>query len=116
MTDLTKSQKKHLRQLAGQCYEREMSLALEALYKDFEKWKKSEISPWDLNDKIHVHHDKTARELWKTYEQMNDPSFAVSMAVAKGIIQIEDVQENCRELVERMVEAYELLREKSSTT
>lgn len=116
MTDLTKSQKKHLRQLAGQCYEKEMTLALEALYKDFEKWKKSEISPWDLNDKIHEHHDKTARELWKTYEQMNDPSFAVSMALAKGIIIIEDVQENCRELVERKVETHELLRGKRSTT
>ena len=68
-----------------------------------------------LNDKIHEHHDKTARELWKIYEQMNDPNFAVSMALVKGIIKIEDVQENCRELVERQVEAHDLLRGKSST-
>ncbi len=37
MTDLTKSQKKHLRQLAGQCYEKEMSLVLESLYENFQK-------------------------------------------------------------------------------
>ncbi|MEJ2201231.1 MAG: hypothetical protein P8X63_09510 [Desulfuromonadaceae bacterium] len=115
MTDLTKSQKKHLRQLAGQCYEKEMSIALEALYEDFKKWKNSEITPWDLTEIIHEHHDKTARDLWKTYVQMNDPSLAVSIALAKGIITIEDVPENCRALVERMAEAHELLRGKSST-
>jgi hypothetical protein len=108
MTDLTKSQKKHFRQLAGQCYEKEISLALEALYEDFQKWKKSEISAWDLNEKIHEHHNGTARELWKIYEQTNDPSLAVSLALAKGIIKIEDVQENCRELVERKSAVYEL--------
>ena len=108
MTDLSKSQKKHLRQLAKDCYEKEMSLALEVLYEDFQKWKKSEISTWDLKDKIIEHHDETARELWRVYEQVNDPSFGVSSAVAKGIIQIEDIQENCRELVERKIEAYQL--------
>jgi hypothetical protein len=108
MTDLTKSQKKHLRQLAGQCYEKEMSLALESLYENFKKWKKSEITAWDLNEKIHEHHNVTARELWKIYEQMNDPSLAVAFALAKGIIPIEDVDENCRELVERKSDIYEL--------
>jgi tagatose-1,6-bisphosphate aldolase len=99
MTDLTKSQKKYFRQLAGQCYEKEMSLVLETLYEDFQQWKKSEIDPWDLNEKIHEYHDKTARDLWKIYVQMNDPSFAVSIALAKGIIEIGDIREDCRDLV-----------------
>ncbi len=38
MSDMTKSQKKHLRQLVGQCYEKEMTLTLESLYKEFRKW------------------------------------------------------------------------------
>ena len=116
MTDLTKSQKKHLRQLAGQCYEKEMSLALEALYENFQKWKRSEITPWELNEKIHEHHDQRARDLWKIYEQMNDPSLAVSVALAKGIIKIEEVQENCRELVEMKSEFFQLNDQKNSTT
>jgi hypothetical protein len=111
MTNLTKSQKKHLQQLAGQCYEKEMSLALEVLYEEFQKWKKSEITAWDLNEKIHEHHNITARELWKIYEQINDPSLAVALALTKGIIKIEDVQENCRELVERKGVACELKNE-----
>ena len=107
VTDLSKSQKKHLRQLAGQCYEKEMSLALETLYENFQKWKKSEITPWELNEKIHEHHDGTARDLWKIYEQMNDPSLAISVALSKGIIKIEEVQEDCRGLVERKSEFFQ---------
>lgn len=107
MTDLSKSQKKHLRQLAAQCYEKEMSLALEVLYGNFQKWKKSEITPWELNEKIHEYHDGTARDLWKIYEQMNDPSLAISVALSKGIIKIEEVQEDCRGLVERKSEFFQ---------
>nr|WP_320115531.1 hypothetical protein [uncultured Desulfuromonas sp.] len=77
---------------------------------------KSEINPWDLNDKIHEYHNKTARELWKSYEQMNDPAFVVSMALAKGIIKIEDVEKNCRELVGRMVEAHGFFQGKCATS
>jgi hypothetical protein len=116
MTNLTKSQKKHLRQLAGQCYEKEMSLALEALHENFQKWKRSEITPWELNEKIHEHHDHTARDLWKIYEQMNDPSLVVSIALAKGIINIVDVQENCREFVEIKSEFFRLYNQEGGTT
>ena len=116
MTDLTKSQKKHFRQLAGQCYEREMSIALEALYEDFQKWKNSEITPSDLTEKIHEHHDKTARELWKTYLQINEPSLAVCIALAKGIISIDEVQENCRELIETRSEFFKQEEQNGSTT
>lgn len=116
MSDLTKSQKKHLRQLASQCYEKETSLALEELYENFQKWKKSEITPWDLTEKIHEHHDQIARELWKIYVQINDPCLSVSIALAKGIIEIKEVQENCRELVEMRSEFFQPEERKDSTT
>jgi len=108
MPEITKSQKRHLRQLADQCYEKEMSLALESLYDDFKKWKNEEITAWDLNDKIHEHHNVTARDLWKLYEHVNDPALSVATALAKGIIKIDDVAENCRELVEIKGDVYEL--------
>jgi len=65
---------------------------------------------------IHEHHNGTARDLWKTYEQINNPILAISMAFAKGIIQIEEVPEYCRESVERMAETFEIFGEKGSTT
>jgi len=111
MPDMKKSQKRHLRELAGQCYEKEMSLALEKLYEDFKKWENEEITVWDLNEKIHEHHNGTARDLWKLYEHLNDPALSVCAALAKGIIKTEDVAENCREFVERKVDVYELRKE-----
>jgi hypothetical protein len=107
MPDMTKSQKKHLRQLAGQCYEKEMTLAFESLYEDFKKWEKNKITTWDLDDKIHQHHNGTARELYKMYEGLNDPTVALSQAVVKGIIKIEDVPENCRPLLEGLIDFYQ---------
>ena len=106
MTDLTKSQKKHLRQLAKDCFEKEMSLALEDLFQDFKKWKNNEISTWDLTDKIHEHLNKKGKELGKLYVDLNDPRIALSRAVVKGIIKIEDVQENCRPLLQGLIEFY----------
>ena len=107
MPDMTKSQKKQLRQLAGQCYEKEMTLALETLYEDFRKWEKSEITAWNLNDKIHQYHNGTARELYKLYEGPSGPIVALSQAVAKGIINIEDVPENCRPLLAGLIDMYQ---------
>jgi hypothetical protein len=39
---------------------------------------------------------------------MNDPSLAVSVALAKDLIKIDDVPESCRELVVRMSDIYQL--------
>ena len=92
-----------------------MSLALEALYESFQKWKTSEITPWELNEIINIHHDQTARELWKIYEQMNDSCLAVSVALAKGIIEIEEVQKDCRELVDLKAEFFQFQNPKDRT-
>jgi ATP-dependent helicase/DNAse subunit B len=107
MTDMTKSQKRHLRQLAEKCHEIEMSNALEELNENFKKWKNSEITTWDLNEKIHQHHNGKSRDLYKIYEQFNEPEIAVAQAVKRGILQIEEVQENCRPLLKGLIEFYE---------
>lgn len=107
MADMTKSQKRHLRELATRCYEREMSAALEDLNQNFKKWKNNEITIWELNDKIHQHHNGTARALYKIYEQLNDPRVAVAQALSKGIIKIDDVKENCRPLLNSLIEFYD---------
>ena len=102
--DMNKSQKRNLREMAKRCYEIEMSQALQDLYEDFKKWNKNEITAWELNDKIHQHHNGTARDLYKFYELSGDSRVVVSRAVVKGIITIEEVQENCRPLLARFIE------------
>ena len=107
MSDMTKSQKKHLRELSNRCYEIEMSESLDKLNENFKKWKNKDITVWDLNEKVHQHHDGTARNLYKRYELLTDPRVAVAQAVSKGIINIEDVQKNCRSLLKSLIEFYD---------
>jgi hypothetical protein len=104
MTELTKKQKKHLRELTDIAYERDMSRCLEVLTDKFEAWKKKEISTWDLNQKIHEYHNEIARELYKSYT-MNDPIFTVAFGVAQGVISLNEVDQTCREIISSLSDA-----------
>lgn len=105
MADFNKKQKKHMKELAALAYEKEMNSALHALSREFEKWKNSEIGPLELNDKVHQHHNYKAKELYKIYD-MGIPELAVARAIARGIINEEEVKENCLQFLERMVEMF----------
>ncbi len=107
MQHMTKSQQKHLRELAGLCYETEMTNALDELKIDFEKWRNGEMTVWDLSEKIHKFHDGTARDLYKFYELSGDPRNSVARGVSIGILKMDDIQEDCHPLLERLVEYYE---------
>ena len=84
--------RKKLRELAGLAYERELSRALEMLDSHFARWRRQEIDCFKLNDRIHSFHQKTSRELWKTYSSMED-DFLVCRAVKLGFLFKEDVPE-----------------------
>jgi hypothetical protein len=104
MPAISKKQKKHLKELSDRCYELEMSEALNELFEHFQKWKKGEIDVWDLNKRIHQHHDGAARSLYKFYEMVRNPQNAVAHGVVKGIIEMDDIQKDCHPFVERLVE------------
>ena len=107
MPELTKKQKKHLRELSNRCYEIEMSEALDEIYKDFEKWRNNEISVWKLNEKIHQHHNVASRNLYKFYVLSKDPINAAARGVSRGIIKLADIRDDCRPLLDRLIEYYE---------
>ena len=110
-----KKQKRHLKELSERCYELEMSEALNKLFDDFQKWKKGEINVWDLNQNIHIHHDTTARNLYKFYEMVRSPENAVARGVSRGIIKMDDIQKDCHPFVERLVENYDKNKKDSTT-
>lgn len=97
MQAMSKKQKKHLKELSGRCYELEMSKALNDLFDYFQKWKKGEIDVWDLNERIHQHHNGTARSLYNFYEVVRNPQNAVAHGVVKGIIKMDDIQKDCHQ-------------------
>ncbi len=64
---LTKAQRRHVRELAGIAHKRHLSLELEKLGADVDRWRAGEIDPFELSDLIHRFHNGTARELYGLY-------------------------------------------------
>jgi len=91
-------QKQKLRELVGLAYERELSRALETLDSHFTQCRRQEIDCFELNDQIHRFHQKTTRDLWKTYSSMED-DFLVCRAVELGFLSKEDVPEKVAEAI-----------------
>ena len=92
--ELTKKQKKHIREMAGVAYERAMVAALDSLRASFQKWKQGDMTPFELDEEIHCYHNRTARDLYKLY-RTGDPDMAVLLALAKGILKIKELNEDC---------------------
>ena len=90
--------RKKLRELAGLAHERELSRALETLDSHFARWRRQEIDCFELNDRIHSFHQKTSRELWKTYSSMED-DFLVCRAVKLDFLSREEVPEKVAEAI-----------------
>ena len=78
--ELSKSERKKLRELASEIYEAEVDLLLGELQKHFERWRKKEILGSELLTEIHEFHQHQSRELWSMYNNATE-----SMLVARGV-------------------------------
>lgn len=103
---MTKSQKRHLRQLANTAYERELSVVMDQLFGAFQQWKKNEIDVWEVNEQIHQYHNGKARELFNRYQYPTN-DLLVARALFEGIITREEVPEDCRAIIEPYLDAFE---------
>lgn len=61
--ELTKTQKRRLRDLAGLAYARELAAACEALLAKFRRWKCKEIDVFELNERIHGFRNAIASDI-----------------------------------------------------
>ena len=87
---LTKKQKAELRRLAGLAHERELSAALSNLESEFGRWRRGEISVFELNDRIHRFHHGVSRDLYKLYDP-RDAEIVVPGAIARGTLKEQEV-------------------------
>jgi hypothetical protein len=83
--DLTKSQRRRIRELAGIAYDRELSRELTDLEGEFGRWRSGAIDAHDLDEKIHQFHQGPNRRLFTMYTG-DAVEFAVAAAIANGII------------------------------
>ena len=103
--DLSKKEKRELRELVGQCYEQHLEEHLEELYEDFQKWGGKHIGAVELTDRIHKFHDGAARELYKMYI-MTPPEIAIIYAIRNKIITKDELETN---IIKKLASHLELL-------
>ena len=104
--DLTKSQRRELRRIAGLAYDRELATALAAVEEQFRRWRSGEIGPHDLNDAIHRFHQGPSRQLWSQYSNGIVELAAVD-AVQRGVVATSEVAPEVHEILRPRVEKQE---------
>ena len=89
--------------MAGLAHERELSAALSNLESEFGRWRRGEISVFELNDRIHRFHHGVSRDLYKLYDP-RDAEIVVPGAIARGTLKEQEVDpallRNVAELIE----------------
>ena len=106
MTDgWTMKQRRELRDLQGIAWERELSSALEQLQKDFRSWEKGDISPFELNDRIHRFHDGRSRQLFNIYSGSLD-TFWLDHVIARGVIDESEVSDGLLAIFRAGIDRY----------
>ena len=83
--ELTKSQRRRIRELAGIAYDRELSLELTNLEAEFGRWRSGALTAHDLDQKIHELHQGPNRLLFTTYTG-TALELAVAAAIANGVL------------------------------
>ena len=106
MLDFTKSEKRELRSLAGDAYKIELSKELEKLEATFVSWRKGEIDPFELDERIHNYHSGPRKELWKSYEMLNQPEAMVARGLATGLISRDRVSAEVGEKLAHLIQFF----------
>ncbi len=103
MTELTKSQKRNLRDLADKAYERELGQQLGKLEDEFARWRRGEINAHDLSDAIHEFHNGARRELYSLYRS-DMLEVVVAGAMVRGILSQAEIPEDVLPILRRFTE------------
>ena len=99
MADITKRQRKVLRQLARVAWTREQASHLGELAAKFDQWRDGSITGDDLDTAIHEYHQGPARDLYLRYEASKGPEVVVGLAVAQGVLSKDDIPDDLWEAV-----------------
>lgn len=103
--ELTKKEKRELKEIVSECYEDHLTELLENLYEDFQKWGGKHIDAFELTDRIHEFHDRDARKLYKMYV-MSPPEVAVIYALKNRMITKDAIN---TKILEKLGEYLDLL-------
>ena len=102
--ELTKSQKRCLRELAALAYERELGTELGKIEVEFGRWRRGEIDAHALEDVIHKFHNGPSRKLYSLYTG-SMLEFAAAGAVARGVVSAAEIPQEIADVISRYTES-----------
>lgn len=94
--DFSRSEKKLLRDLAGEVYEAEAHEVLEQLSQSFEEWREGDKLSSELLSEVHEFHQNESRRLWSMYQGLDDATI-VARGIGLGFIAEDTVPHGVRE-------------------
>jgi hypothetical protein len=100
VNELTKSQRRAVRELLGEAHEAEIAAALLDVETAVGEWRSGKILPSDVNERIHKYH-REAQQIFKTYNYLH-PMLALSRAVVFGFIKLDQIPEALRPRVNEL--------------
>lgn len=98
-----------MRTLAALAHERKLARALDDLFAQFQRWQAGQLDAFELEEKVHVFHNKTAREIY-SFHVHNKPPLIVASALLEGVLTREEAGELSPE-AQRMLEALDAIRQ-----
>ena len=103
--NLTKAQRRRLRELGGAAYERDLSEHLTALEAEFKRWRAGEIDAFALSEAIHRFHQGPSRELFSKYEPSH-LELAVAHAIHRGILTEDEAGAEALEILAKQLDHF----------
>jgi hypothetical protein len=113
MIDLSKNQKRKLRELAIQAYENELKAELESLFKKFKEWENNKISSGELSHLIHEYDRGPSKNMFSYYNNI-DPWVVVARAVAYNLLSEDEIPQDILSILSNSIELYRNERKESS--
>jgi len=90
MPELSKQQKKQLRQIASLAHERELGKVLARLGSEFDRWEQGKLSARALHDRIHELDRGALKQIWARYQSLPAET-VVAQGIAEGFLQESEV-------------------------
>ncbi len=103
MIDFSKTEKRVLRTLAGEAYKVELASELANLETAFTSWRKGEIGVFDLDDRIHEYYSGPRKQLYGSYQTLNQPEAMVARALALDLIGSDQVSAELKRKIEHLI-------------
>jgi hypothetical protein len=99
--DLSKSERRKIRQLAEVAWDRQLRGELHKLAAAIADMAEGKITPFDVNEQVHRFHNGVSRDLFCMYSS-SDPWYAVCRAHFDGVLTDDDLSDASDEIKQRI--------------